>query len=76
MNNHLTIAAVFATMNRATTAAACVRALAVQSRPPELVVVADNRSTDDTVSMLENLKDLPFKPVSYTHPTLPTIYSV
>ena len=61
MNNHLTIAAVFATMNRATTAAACVRALAVQSRPPELVVVADNRSTDDTVSMLENLKDLPFK---------------
>lgn len=57
----LKIAAVFATMNRAETARKCVLALARQSRPPDLVVVADNCSTDDTVEVLENLADLPFK---------------
>jgi GT2 family glycosyltransferase len=57
----LKIAAVLATMNRAETAKACVLALARQTRPPELVVVADNCSTDDTVEVLENLADLPFK---------------
>ena len=36
-------------------------ALARQARPPDLVVVADNFSTDDTVEVLENLADLPFK---------------
>jgi len=47
-------------MNRAATALACVRALAAQTRPPDLVVVADNVSSDDTVSALESLLDLPF----------------
>jgi GT2 family glycosyltransferase len=35
--------------------------LARQTRPPDLVVVADNCSTDDTVEVLENLADLPFR---------------
>ena len=61
MTPDLAIAAVFATMNRAATAVACVRALAAQSRPPELVVVADNASVDDTRAALENLGDLPFE---------------
>lgn len=60
MPSSLKIAAVFATMNRAETAKACVLALARQSRPPDLVIVADNRSTDDTAAVLENLADLPF----------------
>lgn len=55
------IAAIFATMNRSATAMACVRALAAQSRPPEMVVVADNVSSDDTVAVLEGLRDLPFE---------------
>ena len=55
------IAAVFATMNRSATALACVRALAAQTRPPELVVVADNVSTDETVAELERLQELPFR---------------
>lgn len=54
------VAAVFATMNRAATAMACVRALADQTRPPELVVVADNVSTDGTPFALESLDGLPF----------------
>lgn len=57
----LTIAAVFATMNRAATAVACVRALAAQTRPPKWVVVADNVSDDDTVAALEALVGLPFE---------------
>lgn len=55
------IAAVFATMNRAQTAVACVRVLAAQTRPPDMVVVADNDSDDDTVLELESLGDLPFE---------------
>ena len=55
------IAAVFATMNRSATALACVRALAAQTRPPELVVVADNVSTDETVAELGRLQELPFR---------------
>ncbi|MEP2777039.1 MAG: glycosyltransferase [Luteolibacter sp.] len=54
------IAAVFATMNRGATAVTCVRALAAQIRPPDLVVVTDNCSSDTTVSALEELCDLPF----------------
>jgi len=54
------IAVVFATMNRAATAAACVRALAAQTRPPQWVVVADNVSEDGTAELLDNLADLPF----------------
>lgn len=57
----VSVAAVFATMNRRDTALACVRALAAQTRPPELVVVADNVSNDDTPEALESLVDLPFK---------------
>ena len=37
-----TIAAVFATMNRARTAEACVRSLAGQTRPPDLVLEPDD----------------------------------
>ena len=55
------IAAVFATMNRSATALACVRALAAQTRPPELVVVADNVSTDETVAELERLQGFSFR---------------
>jgi len=55
------VAVVFATMNRAATAVACVRALANQTRPPELVVVADNVSTDGTPSALECMDSLPFE---------------
>jgi rhamnopyranosyl-N-acetylglucosaminyl-diphospho-decaprenol beta-1,3/1,4-galactofuranosyltransferase len=55
------IAAVFATMNRSATAVACVRALAAQTRPPEMVVVADNVSSDGTVAALEALTGLPFE---------------
>jgi GT2 family glycosyltransferase len=54
------VAAVFATMNRAVTAASCVRALADQTRPPDLVVVADNVSSDSTPATLESLELLPF----------------
>jgi rhamnopyranosyl-N-acetylglucosaminyl-diphospho-decaprenol beta-1,3/1,4-galactofuranosyltransferase len=54
------IAAVFATMNRAVTAVSCVRALAAQKRPPDLVFVADNCSSDGTAAALESLADLPF----------------
>lgn len=61
MTHDLTIAAIFATMNRSQTAVACVRALAAQTRPPELVVVADNVSSDDTVAALEALAGLPFE---------------
>ena len=60
MPRPLKIAAVFATMNRAATAVACVRALAAQTRPPDLVVVADNGSTDATAESLESLAPLPF----------------
>jgi rhamnopyranosyl-N-acetylglucosaminyl-diphospho-decaprenol beta-1,3/1,4-galactofuranosyltransferase len=54
------IAAVFATMSRSATAVACVRALAAQTRPPEIVVVADNVSSDETVAELKGLQGLPF----------------
>ncbi len=62
------IAAIFATMNRAATAVACVRALAAQTRPPEMVVVADNASADETVARLEELEDLPFELVIHRMP--------
>ena len=48
-------------MNRSASAVACVRALAAQSRPPDLVVVADNVSTDGTRAGLLALQDLPFR---------------
>lgn len=57
----LRIAAVFATMNRAATARACVMALAAQTLPPDLVVVADNVSSDGTPDLLEGLSGLPFE---------------
>jgi GT2 family glycosyltransferase len=55
------VAVVFATMNRSATALACVRALAAQTEPPALVVVADNVSTDDTAESLLTLRELPFR---------------
>jgi len=61
MPDLISIAAVFATMNRSQTAVSCVHALAAQARPPDLVVVADNVSSDDTVAALESLTDLPFE---------------
>lgn len=68
MSSHLRIAAVFATMNRAQTAVSCVMALARQSRPPDMVIVADNGSTDDTAGELRSLKELPFKLSVYPMP--------
>jgi GT2 family glycosyltransferase len=61
MTSPLSITAVFATMNRATTAVACVLALARQTRPPDRVIVADNVSDDETVAELESLMNLPFE---------------
>ena len=60
MPSDLTIAAVFATMNRVETAVSCVLALAAQTRPPDWVVVADNVSQDGTAEELERLENLPF----------------
>jgi len=54
------IAAVFATMSRPKTARGCILALARQTRPPELVVVAANDPADGTVEALERFTDLPF----------------
>jgi GT2 family glycosyltransferase len=54
------IAAIFATMDRSPTAVACVRALAAQTRPPDIVIVADNASSDTTAADLETIPDLPF----------------
>ena len=54
------ISAVFATMNRSTTAVSCVIALARQTRPPNWVIVADNASQDGTSEALKFLTDLPF----------------
>lgn len=68
MSTHLQIAAVFATMNRAGTACACVRALAAQTRPPDLVIVADNVSADDTVAALRALEGLPFELIVHEMP--------
>lgn len=68
MPDDLKIAAVFATMNRAETAVACVMALAKQSRPPDMVLVADNCSTDETIGELELLKDLPFELIVHRMP--------
>jgi GT2 family glycosyltransferase len=61
MTAPLSVTAIFATMNRAPTAVACVLALARQTRPPDRVVVADNVSKDGTVAALEILTDLPFE---------------
>ncbi|QJE96986.1 glycosyltransferase [Luteolibacter luteus] len=49
------IAAVFACYNRRSTALECVRRLQVQTRPPDLVVVGDNASTDGTPDALREL---------------------
>ncbi len=64
----LKIAAVFATMNRAATAKACVLALARQSCPPDVVLVADNCSSDDTVYVLESFDNLPFQLIIHRMP--------
>lgn len=68
MSSPLKIAAVFATMNRGETARACVHSLSLQTRPLDLVVVADNCSTDATTTLLESLKDLPFELVIHHMP--------
>jgi GT2 family glycosyltransferase len=60
-SENLIVTAVFATMNRAASAVACVNSLTAQSRAPDMVIVADNCSTDDTFSALESLENLPFK---------------
>ncbi|RYD49368.1 MAG: glycosyltransferase, partial [Verrucomicrobiaceae bacterium] len=57
----LRIATVFATMNRVETAHTCVMALARQTRPPDLMVVADNCSEDGTLERLSSLRNLPFE---------------
>jgi len=55
-------------MNRSQHAATCVQALAKQTLPPNLVVVADNDSKDDTIAALHNLSDLPFSLVVHRMP--------
>lgn len=50
------IAAVFASYNRREVALECVSRLRAQSRPPDLVVVADNASTDGSVEALRGLE--------------------
>jgi glycosyltransferase involved in cell wall biosynthesis len=60
-SSKIRVAAVFATMNRSHVAHACVQALIKQACSPDLVVVADNASSDDTVDLLNNLTDLPFE---------------
>ncbi|MDP4623696.1 MAG: glycosyltransferase [Akkermansiaceae bacterium] len=60
-NGELVIAAVFATMNRSSTAVSCVKSLAAQTHPPDHVIVADNVSTDSTFRDLHALRELPFE---------------
>lgn len=60
MSEPIKIAAVFATMNRKATAVSCVRALAEQTHPPELAIIADNVSSDGTAEALQELIPLPF----------------
>ena len=60
MESPPSVGVVFATMNRKETAIACVLSLAAQTRPPDLVVVADNASSDGTADALESLPQLPF----------------
>lgn len=55
------IAVIFATMNRRETALRCLSAIAVQSRLPELVIVADNVSSDGTTEALDKTDGLPFR---------------
>jgi rhamnopyranosyl-N-acetylglucosaminyl-diphospho-decaprenol beta-1,3/1,4-galactofuranosyltransferase len=56
----LVIVAVMATMNRSAVPVRCLQALARQTHPLSRVIVADNASTDDTVTALRGLADLPF----------------
>lgn len=62
------IAAVFATMNRSAVALASVQSLAGQTRVPDLVVVADNASTDQTLTDLKNLVSFPFRIITLALP--------
>ena len=55
------IAAIFATMGRPETAAACAKALAKQTRLPSLLVVACNDPEDGTIGCLRALEPLPFR---------------
>jgi rhamnopyranosyl-N-acetylglucosaminyl-diphospho-decaprenol beta-1,3/1,4-galactofuranosyltransferase len=55
------LAVVFATMNRRETAASCIYALMKQTRLPDLVLVADNCSIDETAQFLEAIPNLPFR---------------
>lgn len=68
MPQPLKIAAVFATMNRAETAIACVKSLAAQSRALDSVIVADNDSEDQTAERLEKMGELPFQLVVHRMP--------
>lgn len=57
----LVIVAVMATMDRCAIVTGCIKALAAQTRPPDRVIVADNKSSDDTPAILEALTHLPFE---------------
>ncbi len=61
MNESASIAVVFATMGRPAVAAACVRALAAQTRVPDLVVLALNDPADGTREAIAGLGSLPFE---------------
>jgi GT2 family glycosyltransferase len=63
------VAAIFATMGRPETAAACARALADQTFPPAMLVVACNDPGDGTMERLRAMEPLPFELVLHAMAT-------
>ena len=48
------ICAVVVTYNRQRTLSRCIKALLAQTRPPDMIIIADNASTDGTEEMIRN----------------------
>ncbi|MGI8646440.1 MAG: glycosyltransferase family 2 protein [Nocardioides sp.] len=63
------VAVVVVTYNRAGLLAGMLDGLAAQTRPPDLVLVVDNASTDDTRAVLDARTDLPLEAVHLTENT-------
>ena len=64
-----TVAVVVVTFNRADLLVHMLDGLAAQTRPPDLVVVVDNASTDHTAEVLAARDDLPLHVVHHTENT-------
>jgi rhamnopyranosyl-N-acetylglucosaminyl-diphospho-decaprenol beta-1,3/1,4-galactofuranosyltransferase len=60
-SDHEVIAVIFATMNRRDIALSCLQSITNQTLTPDLVVIADNCSTDGTVGYLKSQVNLPFR---------------